>query len=161
VYVQPGASYPACNVADGNQRTAWVSMQGQAAGDALLLGLQTETYIDSIAIGNGFQRDANSWGMNGRVEMLRVIVDGGVYEDLPLAPSQDTYNSLESVPLSDEMRSIPTTRLIVQALQYTPDLHNVAVSEIEVFGRPVLNRESEVPVIPWSNRTQGMARCQG
>ena len=97
---QGSYSYVASNMTDRNDGTAWSEgVAGDGAGEWIEFTITSNFLIgDAWQIGNGYMRNKEAWGENGRVKKMRVMIDDKVagyvmlanvsgYQSFSIAPS--------------------------------------------------------------------------
>lgn len=79
-------SYKAGNVHDFSILTAWVEGKaGHGIGEKLRFSFKADSpRINQVLICNGYQKSPESWKANGRVKVLRMLVDDQPVADLML-----------------------------------------------------------------------------
>lgn len=93
---QSGNSYGLGNLTDNIRSTAWVEgVTGNGEGQTILIELPEVSYVNSVAVINGYAKSSKSFSGNGRVAALRIrtsrggdftyrLSDNSKWQDLPL-----------------------------------------------------------------------------
>ena len=88
---QSGNSYGPANLFDGRDSTAWVEgAKGDGAGSWLVFDFGAEVTVDRLKIANGYNKNRDIFGKNGRLRDIRVEFSGGERFDLTLPDGPDT-----------------------------------------------------------------------
>jgi hypothetical protein len=122
------SNYEVANLFDNNPATAWVKARAQPGNGWILVDLDGERQVTAIAVANGYQKSATSFGTNFRVHRLRLLSSSGETASVSLA---DTGGN-QRVALDHPMRAEWVQIFIDELFPGVPEA-DVALSELRVI----------------------------
>lgn len=119
--------YVASNVIDNNKATAWVEgAEGDGIGEYLTLFADVNAPVNGIKILNGYNKDADIYAKNNRVEFVRITLStGDIYE----TRLEDSYNTYTTVDF-DGPKNIEGMRIEILSVYPGNKYQDTCISEI-------------------------------
>ncbi len=127
--------YPAANLSDSLNSTAWVAGKEGGIGESVTLTLEKPTHVDQIAIIPGYAKSKQLYFANNRIEQVEVSVNGGVPrlatlpdEYISFSPSSwKAYQLIDLGPYSGDAKTIAlTVRKVYPGTRY----NDTCISEV-------------------------------
>ena len=128
-----GYDFGAANLTDGKLGTSWQPLSAKGGvGEWALFTFDRDVTVEGLAVANGFQlvdKLGDLFRLNNRLAQAQVVYSDGASEKIVLDPERRGYQEIRLSP--HKTRSL---KLVVEAVASGEKWHDLAISELVVFG---------------------------